>query len=129
LALEPQSRTLLSSSSTSSSTGSGDGSDDAAAALASPRNKQFMITPEGLGFTSSVQRILQQSGRSPGYHRALSGDAVLDVQAAISSSSTSPPGSSFDVALVFDQDDPKKLVGLFTESDYIQVRRMVLERT
>jgi hypothetical protein len=80
-----------------------------------------MITPEGYGFTSSVQRILQQAGRSPGYHRALSGDTVLDVQAAISSSSSS--GSPCDVALVFDQDDPKELVGLFTESDYIQVRR------
>jgi hypothetical protein len=103
-----------------SSTASSDDEDDASA-LVSPKNRKFVITPAGLGFTSPVRRILRKSGRAPGFHRALASDSVLAVQTAISSSaSTSTP--AFDVALVFDDADPTKLVGLFTESDYIKVR-------
>jgi hypothetical protein len=57
----------------------------------------------------------------------LSTDTVLDVQTAISSSD-SPSSPLFDVALVFDAEDPDRLVGLFTESDYIQVREVIQKR-
>jgi hypothetical protein len=111
------------STSLASSAASSDDDDDASA-LVSPKNRKFVITPEGLGFTSPVRRILRKAGRAPGFHRALASDSVLAVQTAISSSasaaSTSTP--AFDVALVFDDADPTKLVGLFTESDYIKVR-------
>jgi hypothetical protein len=70
------------------------------------------ITPEGYGFSSSIQRVLKESGRDGGFYKASSSDLVTDVMDGIT-------GGSVDVALVFD--DSSKLLGIFTESDYIKV--------
>jgi hypothetical protein len=78
------------------------------------------ITPEGFGFSSPARRILQESGRGLGYHRAAGSDTVMNVMDAITSASTA--GGAADVALVFDDDDSEKLLGIFTETDYITVR-------
>jgi hypothetical protein len=75
------------------------------------------ITPDGFGFSSPARRILQESGRVRCYHRAVGSDTVVDVIDAI----TSTPA---DVALVFDDNDSddSKLLGIFTETDFIKVR-------
>jgi Na+/H+ antiporter NhaD/arsenite permease-like protein/CBS domain-containing protein len=74
-----------------------------------------MITPEGYGFSSPMGRVLTESNRKPGYHKAKASDTVIDVMQAITSSR-----DGYDVALVFDNDNDDKLLGLFTESDYIR---------
>lgn len=72
------------------------------------------ITPEGYGFTASADRILRERG-GKGFYRAKSTDSVIDVTRAI----TINP-AEHDVALVFDEEHPEEVIGLFTESDYIR---------
>jgi hypothetical protein len=76
--------------------------------------QECIITPEGYGFASGVDRILKKAGRSNGFYRAKASDLVVDVMEGITT-------GDLDVALVFD-DDTAKLVGIFTETDYIKVR-------
>lgn len=75
--------------------------------------QECIITPEGFGFSSSVDRILKSSGRNGGYYRARASDIVTDVMEGITNGGA-------DVALVFD-DETDKLSGIFTETDYIKV--------
>lgn len=72
------------------------------------------LTPEGYGFSSPASRILKKARRGRGYYRASATDRVVDVIAAITA-----PGGILDVSLVYGEDD--KLLGLFTETDYIKV--------
>ena len=72
--------------------------------------QESLITPEGYGFSTPASRILAESPRGEGYYRASATESVLDVMAQISN-------GKHDVALVFD--DSNKLLGLFTETDYI----------
>lgn len=78
-----------------------------------PLGQDCVITPEGFGFSSSIERILKSAGRQNGYYRAKASETVIDVMEGITS-------GQLDVALVFD-DATDKLVGIFTESDYIKV--------
>jgi hypothetical protein len=71
------------------------------------------ITPEGYGFSSSINRVLKAADRDGGYYKASASDIVADVMDGITD-------GNVDVALVFD--DSSKLVGIFTETDYIKVR-------
>ena len=81
-----------------------------------PIDKEAMITPEGYGFTAPAKRIVQESKRpGSGYYRASSSENVLSVVQKITSE------HELDAALVFD-DETNKIVGLFTETDYIKVR-------
>ena len=83
-----------------------------------PISKEAMITPEGFGFTTPAKRILEESSRKgSGYYRASSSENVLSVVNKITN------GDDYDVALVFD-DETNKIVGLFTETDYIKVRKI-----
>lgn len=120
-----------SSSASSASSSSTSAEFDAEAFLGA--SSRVFVTPEGYGFTAPVSRILQESGRQPGYYRAKASDAILDVQQAITRSNNNNNGegassasSQPDVALVFADDDDNQLLGLFTETDYIQVRRLSL---
>jgi hypothetical protein len=72
------------------------------------------ITPEGYGFSSSIERVLKAADRDGGYYKASASDIVAEVMDGITD-------GNVDVALVFD-DDSSKLVGIFTETDYIKVR-------
>ena len=72
-----------------------------------------IITPEGFGFSSPVNRILDVASRSGGYYSAKTSNLVTDVMDEITSGNA-------DVALVFEDDG--KLAGIFTETDYIEVR-------
>jgi hypothetical protein len=74
-----------------------------------------LLTPEGYGFSSSVERILKTSQRNNGYYRAQGSDRVIDVMGGIANQ------DGADIALVFD-DDEGDLLGIFTETDYIKVR-------
>ncbi|KAL3917916.1 MAG: hypothetical protein SGILL_004490 [Bacillariaceae sp.] len=76
-----------------------------------PLAKNSMITPEGFGFSSPASRVLEAAGRNGGYYKASADDIVTDVMDGITS-------GQFDAALVFDDD---KLLGIFTETDYIKV--------
>jgi Na+/H+ antiporter NhaD/arsenite permease-like protein/CBS domain-containing protein len=69
------------------------------------------ITPEGYGFSTPTKRILKEAKRGVGYHRANGSDEVIDVMEAITLGVE-------DVALVFEED---KLLGIFTEADYVKV--------
>jgi hypothetical protein len=71
------------------------------------------ITPEGYGFSSSIKRVLKAANRDGGYYKASASDIVAEVMDGITD-------GNVDVALVFD--DSSKLVGIFTETDYIKVR-------
>ena len=75
-------------------------------------NMEF-LTPEGTGLSSPISRIVKLSKRDNGYYRANGSDRVVDVMDGITRD------VKHDVALVYDGD---KLVGIFTESDYIKVR-------
>jgi Na+/H+ antiporter NhaD/arsenite permease-like protein/CBS domain-containing protein len=75
-------------------------------------SEECLITPEGFGFSAPAQRILDEADRVNGYYKAGANDSVLDVMENISNSA-----GPHDVALVFDN---TALVGLFTETDYIQ---------
>jgi hypothetical protein len=77
--------------------------------------EECIITPEGFGFTTPANRVLKEAKRGVGYYRASASDLVIDVMDGITSGEQ-------DVALVFDDKDAKKLLGLFTETDYIKVR-------
>jgi Na+/H+ antiporter NhaD/arsenite permease-like protein len=80
-----------------------------------PLKKETMITPEGYGFTAPAKRILSAANRKgSGYYRASSTENIMSVINAITT------GDDFDAALVFDT-ETDKIVGLFTESDYIKV--------
>jgi hypothetical protein len=79
-----------------------------------------IITPDGFGFSTPADRVLRLAGRGVGYYRASASDLVIDVMDGITSGEQ-------DVALVFDDKDAKKLVGLFTETDYIKVRVLVMD--
>lgn len=70
-----------------------------------------LLTPEGYGFSSTAERILQCAGRGAGYYRASASDRIIDVMGGIADG---PNGE--DVALVYDSDS---LLGIFTESDYV----------
>jgi hypothetical protein len=71
------------------------------------------ITPEGYGFSSTVERVMKEADRANGYYRATSTESVTDVMDGITS-------GKVDVALVFEE-TTNKLLGIFTESDYIKV--------
>ena len=75
--------------------------------------KSTMITPEGFGFSSTTKRVLQQAGRGSGYFKALDTDTVTSVMDGITD-------GQVDAALVFEE-GTDKLLGIFTESDYVQV--------
>lgn len=79
--------------------------------------QECIITPEGYGFASGVDRILKKSGRSNGFYRAQASDLVVDVMEGITT-------GNLDVALVF-EDASENLLGIFTETDYIKVRLLV----
>jgi hypothetical protein len=90
---------------------SGDGSDGANEVRESP--------PPGYGLSAPVQRILQQTRGSKGYAQVAASSPVVRVMDEITIAGQ-------DVALVYQQESapPGKdnpLVGIFTESDYIQV--------
>ena len=74
-----------------------------------------LLTPEGYGFSSSVERILKTSQRNSGYYKAQGSDRVIDVMGGIANQ------EGADIALVFGDDDGD-LLGIFTEADYIKVR-------
>ncbi len=76
--------------------------------------EECIITPEGFGFTTPANRVLREAKRGVGYYRASASDLVIDVMDGITSGEQ-------DVALVFDDKDAKKLLGLFTETDYMKV--------
>ena len=84
-----------------------------------PLGEDRVFTPEGYGFSASMGRVLSASDRDSGYYKAISSDTVTDVMENISKGKA-------DVALVFDDLDDSssisKLLGIFTESDYIKVR-------
>ncbi len=73
------------------------------------------ITPEGFGFSSPIVRILDVASRSGGYYSAKTSNLVTDVMDEIT-------GGNADVALVFEDGEDGKLAGIFTETDYIEVR-------
>lgn len=78
-----------------------------------PLNHESIITPEGLGFSSSIDRVMKSSDRYKGYYRAKASDLVVKVMDGMSE-------ESMDVALVFD-DESDELLGIFTETDYVRV--------
>ncbi|KAL3941516.1 MAG: hypothetical protein SGBAC_004134 [Bacillariaceae sp.] len=79
--------------------------------VADPFPLDRSITPEGYGFSSSIGRILKEADRGGGYYKAASTDIVADVMEGITDGHA-------DAALVFDEES--KLLGIFTESDYIR---------
>jgi hypothetical protein len=78
-----------------------------------PLGSDRTVTPEGFGFSSPMHRVLKKANREGGYYRAVSQETVIDVMNAIAVGAT-------DVALVYDESS-NKLLGLFTETDYIKV--------
>jgi hypothetical protein len=76
-------------------------------------NDQCLLTPEGYGFSSTAERIIQQAkrGESMGYVAVKGDDRVIDVMADITEGEE-------DVALAY---DGSTLLGIFTETDYINV--------
>lgn len=85
-----------------------------------PLTKDNTLTPEGFGFTAPAKRIVQEAQRpNKGYYKAAATESIMNVIDQISE-------NGYDVALVFD-DENDTIMGLFTESDYIQVRCKFLE--
>lgn len=83
--------------------------------------EECLLTPEGYGFSSPAKRILKKSyGEGNGFVKVKDSDRVVDVMDIISD------GESPDVALVFDDADENKLVGIFTERDYVDVSLQVI---
>jgi hypothetical protein len=72
------------------------------------------ITPEGFGFSTPASRVLAEAKRDGGYYMARASDIVTDVMEGITN-------GKMDAALVFDDADSQKLLGIFTETDYIKV--------
>lgn len=103
---------------TSASAGNGDSSSSTQLRQTAAQGlltQESIITPEGFGFSAPAQRVLANANRSSGYYRTNGDDLVINVMEAI----TSSENGQADVALVFDEQD--KLLGLFTETDYIKV--------
>lgn len=73
---------------------------------------ECLLTPEGYGFSSPADRILESSSRETGFYKASGGDRIIDVMSGITQGDQ-------DVALVY---DGSEVLGLFTETDYIEVR-------
>ena len=80
-----------------------------------PLRPENVITPEGYGFSSPVVRILDVASRSGGYYSAKASNIVTDVMDEITNGKA-------DAALVFQDGENGKLEGIFTETDYIEVR-------
>ncbi len=74
---------------------------------------ECLLTPEGYGFSSPAERIIENSkrGENGGYYKAKASDRVIDVMSAITEGEE-------DAALVY---DGSELLGIFTESDYVKV--------
>lgn len=70
-----------------------------------------LLTPEGYGFSSSMERVLAKAKRGSGFYTAMKDARVIDVMGGITE-------GQLDAALVYDQNE---LLGIFTESDYIKV--------
>lgn len=73
------------------------------------------LTPDGFGFSSTAERILDSRKKNDdednnGYYRATGDQPMIDVMAAVSD-------EKLEIALVFDTN--KDLLGIFTETDYI----------
>ena len=75
---------------------------------------ECLLTPEGYGFSSTVERIIEKAQRGNGFYVANANDSVIDVMGGITEGEK-------DVALVYDGSD---LLGIFTETDYINVSRL-----
>jgi hypothetical protein len=76
-------------------------------------------TPSGYGFSSSISRILKKrrsDGYGTGYFRANSSTSVVDVMEGINGGM-----ESTTAALVFDDENPELLLGIFTDADYIKL--------
>jgi Na+/H+ antiporter NhaD/arsenite permease-like protein/CBS domain-containing protein len=79
------------------------------------------ITPEGYGFSTTLRRILDDTGK--GFYKAYGSDPVIDVIQGITASGKTNGSTEKmhpDVALVFD-DKSDALVGIFTERDYVKL--------
>ena len=74
---------------------------------------QCLLTPEGYGFSSTAERIIEKSskGDTTGFVTVKADTRVIDVMTEITEGDE-------DVALVY---DGTELLGIFTESDYIDV--------
>lgn len=71
---------------------------------------ECLLTPEGYGFSSSAERILEQSKRgASGYFKAAEDDKVVDIMEGITE-------GDVDIALIYGDDS---LMGIFTETDYV----------
>mmetsp|Transcript_11342 Transcript_11342/g.10858 ORF Transcript_11342/g.10858 Transcript_11342/m.10858 type:complete len:755 (-) Transcript_11342:52-2316(-) len=69
------------------------------------------LTPDGYGFTSTAERILETSQNvNNGFYAAKGNEPMIDVMGAITD-------GDLEVALVFDNNE---LLGIFTETDYIE---------
>jgi hypothetical protein len=77
--------------------------------------ESIVLTPEGTGFSSPISRIVKLAKRGDGCCRSNGSDRVIDVMEAITKGVQ-------DSALVFDE-ETQKLLGIFTERDYIRVRK------
>ena len=81
-----------------------------------PLTKDNTLTPEGFGFTAPAERIVKEAQRANnGYYKAAASESIMNVIDKISE-------NDYDVALVFDEKD--NIMGLFTETDYIQVSHL-----
>ena len=79
--------------------------------IALSTNPTLNLTPEGYGFSSPIARVMKESG-STGYYRAKSSESVVDVMEKIGKN---------EVALVFDEENDKELMGIFTDFDFIRL--------
>ena len=82
---------------------------------------QPSITPEGYGFSTSLRRILEDTGS--GYYKGYGSDRVIDIIQGITSTrkkDDEADKANPDVALVFD-DETEALIGIFTERDYVKL--------
>lgn len=74
---------------------------------------QNNITPFGFGFSSPLFRVLNVADRNGGYYKATASNIVTDVMDGITNGKA-------DVALVFEDGENGELLGIFTETDYIE---------
>ena len=73
---------------------------------------ECLLTPEGYGFSTPAKRVLSSSNGEKSFYVANANDRIIDVMSGITEGDQ-------DVALVYDGSD---LLGIFTETDYIEVR-------
>ena len=73
---------------------------------------ECLLTPEGYGFSSPAERILASSTKEKGFYAVNGNNRIIDVMSGISEGDQ-------DVALVF---EGSEVLGIFTETDYIEVR-------